>query len=139
MVSWVLCAGLVLLHISCSVEAKLHYAVIFPSEIHSHETLCIHLEGAQGESRVQISLRLDEKNTTLVEKIFDQESIFTCVPIQVFTPVESDVVGTLDVSIENAGETVMNSSKVLVMKMKSGLLVQTDKAVYKPGQTVMNM
>ncbi|XP_018428488.1 PREDICTED: alpha-2-macroglobulin-like [Nanorana parkeri] len=136
MVSWVLCAGLVLLHISCSVEAKLHYAVIFPSEIHSHETLCIHLEGAQGESRVQISLRLDEKNTTLVEKIFDQESIFTCFPIQVFTPVQSDVVGTLDVSIENAGETVMNSSKVLVMKKKFGLLVQTDKAVYKPGQTV---
>ncbi|XP_040217257.1 alpha-2-macroglobulin-like isoform X2 [Rana temporaria] len=138
MVSWVLCAGLVLLHISCSVEAKLDYAVIFPSEIRSQhsETLCIHLEGAQGESRVQISLHLKEKNTTLVEKSFKQDSIFTCVPVRVFKSVEPEVVATLNISIENAGETIVKSSKVLVKKTRSSLLVQTDKAVYKPGQTV---
>ncbi|CAI9601968.1 unnamed protein product [Staurois parvus] len=138
MVSWVLCAGLVLLHISCSVEAKLHYAVIFPSEIRTEhsETICIHLEGAQGESRVQISLHLEEKNTTLVEKSFTQDSIFTCVPVRVTKSVESEVVGTLKISIENAGETVVKSNKVLVKETRSSLLVQTDKAVYKPGQTV---
>ncbi|XP_073451720.1 alpha-2-macroglobulin-like isoform X3 [Aquarana catesbeiana] len=138
MVSWVLCAGLVLLHISCFVEAKLHYVVIFPAEIrpkHS-ETICIHLEGTQGQSRVQISLHLEEKNTTLVEKSFKQDSIFTCVPVRVIKFVEPDVVATLKISIENAGETVVKSSKVLVKKTRSRLLVQTDKAVYKPGQTV---
>ncbi|KAM5140421.1 alpha-2-macroglobulin-like [Mantella aurantiaca] len=138
MVSWVLCAGLVLLHISSSVEAKLDYAVIFPSEIRSQhsETICIHLERAQGESTVQISLHLEGKNITLVEKSFKQDSIFTCVPVQVFEPVMSEVVGILNVSIENAGETVVNSSKVLVKNRRSSLLIQTDKAVYKPGQTV---
>ncbi|XP_077311729.1 alpha-2-macroglobulin-like isoform X2 [Lithobates pipiens] len=138
MVSWVLCAGLVLLHISCSVEAKLHYAVIFPAEIRSKhsETICIHLEGTQGESRVKISLHLEENNTTLVEKRFKQDSIFTCVPLRVIKSVESEVVATLNISIENAGETVVKSTKVLVKKTRSSLLVQTDKAVYKPGQTV---
>ncbi|XP_040217255.1 alpha-2-macroglobulin-like [Rana temporaria] len=138
MVSWVLCAGLVLLHISCSVEATLHYAVIFPSEIRSQhaETLCIHLEGAEGESRAQISLALDGKNTTLVEKTFKQDSVFNCVAIQVPTSEQKDVVGTLSISIENAGQTIVKSSKVLVKKTRSSLLIQSDKAVYKPGQTV---
>ncbi|XP_073451712.1 alpha-2-macroglobulin-like [Aquarana catesbeiana] len=138
MVSWVLCAGLVLLHISCSVEAKLHYAVIFPSAIRSQhsETICIHLEGAEGESRAQIFLDLDGKNTTLVEKTFKQDSIFNCVAIQVPTPEQTEVVGTLSISIENAGQSIMKSSKVLVKKTRSSLLIQSDKAVYKPGQTV---
>ncbi|XP_073451724.1 alpha-2-macroglobulin-like [Aquarana catesbeiana] len=138
MVSWVLCAGLVLLHISCSVEAKLHYAVIFPSAIRSQhsETICIHLEGAEGESRAQISLNLDGKNTTLVEKTFKQDSIFNCVAIQVPMPKQLEVVGTLSISIENAGQSIMKSSKVLVKKTRSSLLIQSDKAVYKPGQTV---
>ncbi|XP_077311740.1 alpha-2-macroglobulin-like [Lithobates pipiens] len=138
MVSWVLCAGLVLLHISCSVEAKLHYAVIFPSEIRSQhsETICIHLEGAEGESRAQISLNLDGKNTTLVEKTFNEDSIFNCVAIQVPTPEQMQVVGTLSISIENAEQSIVKSSKVLVKKTRSNLLIQSDKAVYKPGQTV---
>ncbi|XP_077311741.1 alpha-2-macroglobulin-like [Lithobates pipiens] len=138
MVSWVLCAGLVLLHISCSVEAKLHYAVIFPSEIRSQhsETICIHLEGAEGESRAQISLKLDRKNTTLVEKTFKEDSIFNCVAIQVPTPEQMEVVGTLSISIENAGQSIVKKSKVLVKKTRSNLLIQSDKAVYKPGQTV---
>ncbi|XP_073451722.1 alpha-2-macroglobulin-like [Aquarana catesbeiana] len=138
MVSWVLCAGLVLLHFSCSVEAKLHYAVIFPSAIRSKhsETICIHLEGAEGESRAQISLHLDGKNTTLVEKTFKQDSIFNCVAIQVPMPKQMEVVGTLSISIENAGQSIVKSSKVLVKKTRSSLLIQSDKAVYKPGQTV---
>ncbi|KAM5140434.1 alpha-2-macroglobulin-like protein 1 [Mantella aurantiaca] len=138
MVSWVLCAGLVLLHISCSIKAELHYAIIFPSEIRSErsEIICIHLEGAQGESRVQISLHLEGKSTTLVEKRFEKDSIFTCVPIQVSRPKEMQLVGTLNVSIENAGETVANSTKVLVKRRQSSILVQSDKPVYKPGQEV---
>nr|DBA23306.1 TPA: hypothetical protein GDO54_014234 [Pyxicephalus adspersus] len=138
MVSWVLCAGLVLLQISYSVEAKLHYAVIFSSEVRSQhsETLCVHLEGAQGKSRVQISLNVEEKNISLVDKSFEQESVFSCVPIEVPRPKESEVVGTLHVSISNAEETIVKTSTILVKKRRSKLLVQTDKAVYKPGQTV---
>ncbi|XP_018429223.1 PREDICTED: alpha-2-macroglobulin-like [Nanorana parkeri] len=138
MVSWVLCAGLVLLHISCLVEAKLHYAVIFPSEIRSQhsETICIHLEGAQGESRVEISLDLEGNNQILVEKSFKQDSISTCVPIQVSRPQEKEVVGKLSISVQNAGNTIVKSTNVLVRKKRFNLLVQSDKAVYKPGQTV---
>ncbi|XP_073453696.1 alpha-2-macroglobulin-like [Aquarana catesbeiana] len=139
MVSWALCVGLLLLYCPWSLEAKLHYAVIFPSELRSDqsEEVCIQLEGAQGESRVEILLNLEDKNTTLAEKTF-QDSTFTCIKIQVpdSKPEEQGVVATLVAVIENAGETVKKSAKVLLKKAKSGLLIQTDKAVYKPGQEV---
>lgn len=44
-------------------------------------------------------------------------------------------VGTITISIKTEGESITNTSKVLVSKKISNVLVQTDKAVYKPGQT----
>ncbi|XP_077309930.1 alpha-2-macroglobulin-like [Lithobates pipiens] len=122
---------------ACSLER--HYAVIFPSELRSDqsEEICIQLEGAQGESRVEILLTLEDENTTLAEETF-QDSTFTCIKIQVpdFKPEEQDVVATLVAMIENAGEAIKKSAKVLLKKTKSVLLIQTDKAVYQPGQKV---
>ncbi|XP_075034356.1 alpha-2-macroglobulin-like [Mixophyes fleayi] len=139
MVSRTLFVGLILLHISWTLEAKLHYAVIFPSEIRARhsENVCIHLEGAQGESRVQISLNLDKKNITLIDRSFQQDSVFKCIPIQVPSPSQAkEEVGTLEVSIENAQENITRNSKVLVKRKRTSVLIQTDKAVYKPGQIV---
>nr|DBA15125.1 TPA: hypothetical protein GDO54_004379 [Pyxicephalus adspersus] len=139
MVSWVLCVGLLLLHSSWPLDANLHYAVIFPSELRSDhpEKLCIQLEGAQGESRVEISLSLENENTTLVERTV-QDSTFTCIQLQVPSSKheKQDVVGTLVAVIQNAGQTIRKTTKVLLKKAKSSLIIQTDKAVYKPGQTV---
>ncbi|XP_072280974.1 alpha-2-macroglobulin-like [Pyxicephalus adspersus] len=144
MVSWVLCVGLLLLHSSWSLNPNLHYAVIFPSELRSDhpETLCIQLEGAQGESRVEISLSLGNENTNLVERTF-QNSTFTCIQVNAIKlqvpslkHKEQDVVGTLVAAIHNDEHTMRMKAKVLLKKAKSGLIIQTDKAVYKPGQRV---
>ncbi|XP_075072197.1 alpha-2-macroglobulin-like protein 1 [Mixophyes fleayi] len=138
MVCRTLCFVLILQHIPWTLAAKLHYAVIFPSEIISHhsENICIHLEGAQGESRVQISLQLNKNNTTLIDRTFQPDPVFKCLKLQVPDPKEIEEVGTLEVSVQNAGKTITKSRKVLVKKKRSIVLVQTDKAVYKPGQTV---
>ncbi|XP_063818193.1 alpha-2-macroglobulin-like [Pseudophryne corroboree] len=137
--SYTLYVGLILLQISWTLEASLHYAVIFPSEFRSQHTehVCIHLEGAQGESRVKLSLTLDDKNTTLIDRNFQEDSVFSCVPLKVPHPSEGeDQVGTMTVSIYNAKKKIAKSTKVLVKKERTSVLVQTDKAVYKPGQTV---
>ncbi|XP_073541262.1 alpha-2-macroglobulin-like [Phyllobates terribilis] len=135
---WIFCLGLVVLQILAVFEAKLHYAVIFPSELRSQhsETICLQLENAEGESNLKISLNLNNKNTTLVEKKFHQDTTFTCFSLQVPIHEEDVSVGTLTISIESSGELVTNSFKVLVKKQLSKTLIQTDKAVYKPGQTV---
>ncbi|XP_068113615.1 alpha-2-macroglobulin-like isoform X2 [Hyperolius riggenbachi] len=139
MASWALCS-LVLLHLSWSIEASLHYAIIFPSEFHTEhpELFCIHLDGAQEDCQIVISLNLEDKNTTLAEDTCHHDSVHTCVPVQVPHSIsqDKDVVGTVTVAITNAGDTITNSRKIIIKKTKSSILIQTDKAVYKPGQLV---
>ncbi|XP_068113161.1 alpha-2-macroglobulin-like [Hyperolius riggenbachi] len=136
--SWVLCVGLVFLHISWTVEAKLHYAVIFPSELRSQhpETMCLQLQGVQKNCSVLISIHLDGKSTTLMEKSFEQDVTFTCSQIQIPHPDEKEAVGVVTALIEHGEDKAEKSTKVLVKKTRSSVLVQTDKSVYKPGQTV---
>ncbi|XP_075204633.1 alpha-2-macroglobulin-like [Anomaloglossus baeobatrachus] len=135
---WAVCVGLVILQILGTLEAKLHYAVVFPSELQSQhsETICIQMENAEGETNVKISLNLGDKDTTLVEKKFQQDNKFVCLNFQVPMLEEEVSVGTITVSIQSSGELQTKTSKVLVKKPLSKTLVQTDKAVYKPGQTV---
>eukprot|EP00079_Xenopus_tropicalis_P031751 XP_017945522.1 PREDICTED: LOW QUALITY PROTEIN: alpha-2-macroglobulin [Xenopus tropicalis] len=131
--------GLLLLQLSGALGAKLQYAVIFPSEMVSphSEQACVHLEGADGGSRIQITLEMGKRNTTVLEKTSEQKSYFSCVTFEVPPPSDgNEEVATMQVSIESGGETISNSSKVLVKRARTSLFVQTDKAVYKPGQTV---
>ncbi|XP_040293168.1 alpha-2-macroglobulin-like protein 1 isoform X2 [Bufo bufo] len=132
------CVGLILLQILGASEGTLHFATIFPSELRAQhpEHICLQLEGAQGESNVKISLTLNDKETILIEKDFHEENIFTCPDFQVPNPEENEAVGTITFSLKSSGESHTNSSKVLVKKQLSKILVQTDKAVYKPGQAV---
>ncbi|XP_075468695.1 alpha-2-macroglobulin-like protein 1 [Ascaphus truei] len=134
-----LCVGLILLQLLGALEADLHYAVIVASEIRlpEPELACLHLWGVEGESSVQLILHMSTKNITLIDKSFQQDTVSTCVTFQVPPPSEgNEEVATLEVSIESGGQAINSSSKVLVKRERSNILIQTDKSVYKPGQTV---
>ncbi|XP_041426755.1 alpha-2-macroglobulin [Xenopus laevis] len=133
------CLGLLLFQLSGTLEAKLHYAVIFPSEMscHSSEQACVHLSGVEEDIRIQVTLNMAQRNTTVIEKNLQQKSFFSCVTFEVPPPSEgNEEVATMEILIEAAGETITNSSKVLVRRRRTRTFIQTDKAVYKPGQTV---
>ncbi|XP_041426757.1 alpha-2-macroglobulin-like protein 1 [Xenopus laevis] len=134
-------ALLLLLQLSGTLEAKLQYAVIFPAEMvfPRSEQACVHLEGAEGESQIQLTLQMTKSNTrsVVIEKSSQQKSYFRCILFEVPPPSEGkEEVATMQVSIQSGGETISNSSKVLVKRARTSLFIQTDKAVYKPGQTV---
>uniref|UniRef100_A0A8C5WF54 Uncharacterized protein n=1 Tax=Leptobrachium leishanense TaxID=445787 RepID=A0A8C5WF54_9ANUR len=95
------------------------YAVIFPSEIRvlSPQLACLHVEGASGETSVQLTLTSSNGNTSLIDKSFQLDSLFTCIPFQM------------------PQETLFKQTKVLLKKERSSVVVQTDKPIYKPGQT----
>ncbi|XP_073451729.1 alpha-2-macroglobulin-like protein 1 [Aquarana catesbeiana] len=144
---WTLCLGLILLQIY-SVQAELHHVVIFPSELRSqhYESFCIYLMGAQGAGNVQISLRQEEKSTTLIDKRFQQDTS-TCIPALIPNPshgnkeiAELEVFIFIDMKSSSKlpvlNLVVRNSTKVIVKKERYKTLIQTDKAIYKPGQTV---
>uniref|UniRef100_A0A8C5Q2X5 Uncharacterized protein n=1 Tax=Leptobrachium leishanense TaxID=445787 RepID=A0A8C5Q2X5_9ANUR len=96
------------------------YAVIFPSEIRvlSPQLACLHVEGASGETSPYMSLN----------KIF---------LLQIPNPSEqNEEVCTINVVIKMPQETLFKQTKVLLKKERSSVVVQTDKPIYKPGQTV---
>ncbi|XP_075144181.1 alpha-2-macroglobulin-like [Leptodactylus fuscus] len=135
---WSLCIGLVMLQIFGTLEAKLHYAAIFPSDLHAQNTenICLQLTGAEGESKVKVSLNMENKDITLIEKNFQQDDLFTCLSVQAPLPEDYVQRGTLTLTIESSGESLTNTKEVFITKKSSDILVQTDKAIYKPGQTV---
>uniref|UniRef100_A0A8C5Q5E9 Uncharacterized protein n=1 Tax=Leptobrachium leishanense TaxID=445787 RepID=A0A8C5Q5E9_9ANUR len=115
------------------------YAVIFPSEIRvlSPQLACLHVEGASGETSVQLTLTSSNGNTSLIDKSFQLDSLFTCIPFQIPNPSEqNEEVCTINVVIKMPQETLFKQTKVLLKKERSSVVVQTDKPIYKPGQTV---
>ncbi|KAM3913261.1 alpha-2-macroglobulin-like protein 1 [Leptodactylus fuscus] len=113
-----------------------HYAAIFSSELRADhaENFCVQVEGCKGETHVKVSLNLDTKDTSLIDEKFQQDSIFTCHSVQVPITEENEAVGTVTLTIENSEDSVNKTTKVLVKKLLSKILVQTDKPMYKPGQ-----
>ncbi|XP_053306442.1 alpha-2-macroglobulin-like [Spea bombifrons] len=135
----VLYVGFLVLQISWTAETKLHYAVIFPAELRClrPQLACFHIEGAEREVGIQLSLSTRSGNTTLIEKNLNQDSLFSCVPFQVpDLSHSSEEVATVYVSIQSLDENINENTKVVLKKERSGILIQTDKPVYKPGQTV---
>ncbi|XP_040217260.1 alpha-2-macroglobulin-like [Rana temporaria] len=129
----------ILLLISGLLEAKLYYSLVFPAELRSLHpgNVCLHLGEAEGESNVTISLHMDGKTSTILDRTFQQGSIFTCIPVQITDPSLSiDIEAQLSISIQNAVESIRNVSTVIVRKIEHRSLVQTDKPVYNQGETV---
>uniref|UniRef100_A0A8C5WC29 Alpha-2-macroglobulin n=1 Tax=Leptobrachium leishanense TaxID=445787 RepID=A0A8C5WC29_9ANUR len=107
----------------------------------SGDTLaCFNFNGAEGQTSIQLNLTTSAGIEALIEKTFEDESVFSCLPFQiVHMPPPMciyEVVATMEVSITTPTETIVNQTKVLLWKPRSGTLIQTDKPVYKPGQTV---
>ncbi|XP_040217259.1 alpha-2-macroglobulin-like protein 1 [Rana temporaria] len=148
---WTYCVGLILLQIYL-VQTKLHHVVIFPSELRSqhYESICIQLEGAGKVSNIEIVLRQEAKSTTLIEERFKQDSISTCISALIPDPSHgNEEVAELQVFIFTHLQSLLNlpavthlavtkNTKVIVKKEKKHYktIIQTDKTMYKPGQTV---
>ncbi|XP_073402565.1 alpha-2-macroglobulin-like protein 1 isoform X2 [Dendrobates tinctorius] len=134
--------GLILLQFCTTVDAKLHYALMFPSTMYFNlqNHICLHLEDMKGDSNVMITLTIGRKTTPLLTKLFQESSSFSCNSFQI--PNELDMIrqiGTIFLSIQTDDELIHESRRVDIEKkrmMDAQILIQTDKSLYKPGQTV---
>ncbi|KAM8924768.1 alpha-2-macroglobulin-like protein 1 [Pelodytes ibericus] len=139
MLHWTLCVVFILLQLSYNLDAKLDYAIIIPAEIQAlcSEVACLHIQGAEGTIRTQLTLNPEKENITLIERHFHQQNVFSCVSFKVSTPLKAhEEVATLAVSICCGEKCVNKQTGIILKKRDPGLLLQTDKAVYKPGQTI---
>uniref|UniRef100_A0A493U0F0 Macroglobulin domain-containing protein n=1 Tax=Anas platyrhynchos platyrhynchos TaxID=8840 RepID=A0A493U0F0_ANAPP len=113
----------------------LHYMVVFPAVIHpsQEEKLCIHLSSLTEAVHLAVTLEMETKNHTLVEQDVEKPGTFECITFQV----SSEEVVFLHVLIHSDDSVLFEGrKKVLVKPQKNVILVETDKALYKPGETV---
>ncbi|XP_039360054.1 alpha-2-macroglobulin-like protein 1 isoform X1 [Mauremys reevesii] len=132
---------LLLLHLTAGTSAEPHYVVVSAAELyHPHTgTVSVHL-GDLNET-VRVSVRLERGDgpsaITLLEREVREPRLHENVRFQVPAPSGGQQeVAELHVSIRGDALQFSERKKVLLRALKPGTFVQTDKAVYKPGQTV---
>ncbi|XP_065278856.1 alpha-2-macroglobulin-like protein 1 [Emys orbicularis] len=132
---------LLLLHLTAGTSAEPHYVVVSPAVLyHPHTgTVSVHLSDLN--ETVRVSVRLERGDglsaITLLEREVQEPRLHENVRFQVPAPSKGQQeVAELHVSIRGDGLQFSERKKVLLQALQPGTFVQTDKAVYKPGQTV---
>ncbi|XP_008935107.1 PREDICTED: alpha-2-macroglobulin-like, partial [Merops nubicus] len=129
----VLLLALTLFPVAAAESLEPHYLVVFPAVIHhgQEEKLCIHFSSLTETVHLAVTLEGTSQNHTLVEQDVEKPGGFQCISFQ------HEVVTFLHV-LTHSGDNVLfeGHKKVLIKPQKNLILVETDKEIYKPGETV---
>uniref|UniRef100_A0A8I5ZV18 Murinoglobulin 2 n=1 Tax=Rattus norvegicus TaxID=10116 RepID=A0A8I5ZV18_RAT len=114
------------------------YMVLVPSQLYTEtpEKICLHLYHLNETVTVTASL-ISQRGT---RKLFDEpvvdKDLFHCVSFTIPRLPSSEEEESLDINIEGAKHKFSKRHVVLVKNKESVVFVQTDKPMYKPGQSV---
>ncbi|XP_053360071.1 alpha-2-macroglobulin-like protein 1 [Clarias gariepinus] len=100
------------------------------------ETFCVTVIPSECVS-IEVTLEYNQHNRlTLLKEDFIQQDYHLCVPFQV--PVVSvDTVASIRVYIKGIKTVLNKTTEILITPPTELNIIETDKPVYKPGQTVM--
>ncbi|NXY13333.1 A2MG protein, partial [Atrichornis clamosus] len=115
------------------------YMVLVPFLIHtdSPEKVCVQLTHLNESVTLSATLEYQGENRSLIDDVVSEKDVFTCIP---FSLPESRLplpVTMLTVTVKGATLHFRSRNLVVVQNSESLVFVQTDKPVYKPGQTVL--
>uniref|UniRef100_A0A672R5R5 Alpha-2-macroglobulin-like protein 1 n=1 Tax=Sinocyclocheilus grahami TaxID=75366 RepID=A0A672R5R5_SINGR len=98
------------------------------------ETLCAQIHEPKEPLSIVVILRTDNHNLTILQQGSIKKDFYKCVPFKVpVVTVES--VASVDVAIQGAKTSLNKITKILINPPKNLLFIQSDKPIYKPGQT----
>ncbi|XP_056139910.1 alpha-2-macroglobulin-P isoform X2 [Lampris incognitus] len=112
------------------------YAVTVSSQVKggASETLCAQIHGPTEPVTLTVTLSVESSNTVLLKEAITQD-YYHCRTFQV-PLVSFSTVATVNVSVQGESDTMWKSTKILINPPSFINVIQTDKPVYKPGQTV---
>lgn len=129
---------LVFLPTNASVSGKPQYMVLVPSLLHTEtpEKGCILLSHLNETVTVSASLESLRENRSLFTDLVAEKDLFHCVSFTVPRSSFSEEVMFLTVQVKGPTQEFKRRTTVVVKNEDSLVFVQTDKPIYKPGQTV---
>eukprot|EP00076_Gallus_gallus_P033040 XP_024998578.1 alpha-2-macroglobulin isoform X2 [Gallus gallus] len=115
------------------------YMVLLPFLIHtdSPEKICVQLTHLNESVTLNAAIEYQGENRSLIDDVVSEKDLFTCIPFTIPKSRSQSTVTFITVTVK--GETLQfrNRKSVLVKNSESLIFVQTDKPIYKPGQTVL--
>ncbi|NXG61345.1 A2MG protein, partial [Hemiprocne comata] len=114
------------------------YMVLLPFLIHtdSPEKVCVQLNHLNESVTLSATLEYQGENRSLIDDVVSKKDVFTCIPFSL-PKSNSTSVAFLTVMVKGATLQFRSHKSVVVKNSESLVFVQTDKPIYKLGQTVL--
>uniref|UniRef100_A0A0G2JUP5 Murinoglobulin 1 n=1 Tax=Rattus norvegicus TaxID=10116 RepID=A0A0G2JUP5_RAT len=114
------------------------YMVLVPSQLYTEtpEKICLHLYHLNETVTVTASLISQRGTRKLFDELVVDKDLFHCLSFTIPRLPSSEEEESLDINIEGAKHKFSERRVVLVKNKESVVFVQTDKPMYKPGQSV---
>ncbi|KAM9579849.1 alpha-2-macroglobulin-like isoform 1-T1 [Guaruba guarouba] len=115
------------------------YMVLLPFLIHtdSPEKVCVQLTHLNESVTLSTTLEYQGENRSLIDDVVSEKDVFTCIPFSLPKSNSWSSVAFLTVTVKGATLQFRSRKSMLVKNYESLVFIQTDKPVYKPGQTVL--
>uniref|UniRef100_A0A493TVR1 Macroglobulin domain-containing protein n=1 Tax=Anas platyrhynchos platyrhynchos TaxID=8840 RepID=A0A493TVR1_ANAPP len=115
------------------------YMVLLPFLINTDapEKVCVQLTHLNESVTLSATLEYQGENRSLIDDVVSEKDIFTCIPFSIpKLSIQSPVI-FLTVRVKGKTLQFISRKTVSVKNSESLVFVQTDKPIYKPGQTVL--
>ncbi|XP_075072213.1 alpha-2-macroglobulin-like protein 1 isoform X2 [Mixophyes fleayi] len=129
--------SLLALGLTVGQNSNLRYLVTAPAVMSypSNQTVYVHLESPEVETKVSVSLKTKAATIILITLTYKGDSLVKDGTFQVPLPTGAPKeIATIVVTVKSGDHEQSQSKSVMIILLRNGMFVQTDRAIYQPGQ-----